>query len=141
MNKEMIEQLIEEAKRVRKNAYAPYSGFQVGAAMLCCSGEIYAGCNVENASFGATLCAERNAIAAAVAAGQKKFEAIAVYAEDEQILPCGICLQVLSEFSMDITVICCGKNTVRQFQLNELLPYSFTKFDTNKETEINSELN
>lgn len=129
MNDEIINLLIKTASSVRENAYAPYSGFKVGAALLCSSGEIFTGCNVENASFGATLCAERNAIAAAVAAEYTQFEAIAIAAEDENIVPCGICLQVLSEFSQDITIICCGKENVRQFKLNELFPHSFTKFD------------
>jgi cytidine deaminase len=130
MNNEIMEVLIKKAWCVRENAYAPYSSFKVGAALLCCSGEIFTGCNVENASFGATLCAERNAITSAVATGQTLFEAIAIAAEDEHIVPCGICLQVLSEFSQDITVICCGKNDAQQFKLNELLPLSFIKFNT-----------
>lgn len=129
MNNETKELLIAKAWAVRENAYSPYSGFKVGAAILCSSGEIFTGCNVENASSGATICAERNAISAAVAAGKTKFEAIAIVADDENIVPCGICRQVLSEFAGDIVIICCTKNDMQQYTLSELLPNSFTKFN------------
>jgi cytidine deaminase len=129
MNKETKELLIAKAWDVRENAYSPYSGFKVGAAILCVSGEIFTGCNVENASFGATLCAERNAISAAVSAGKTNFEAIAIVADDDNIVPCGVCRQVLSEFAGDIAIICCTKSDMQQYNLSELLPNSFTKFN------------
>ncbi len=97
--------LIDAAIEARLAAYAPYSNFQVGAALLCQSGEIFTGCNVENLSFGLTICAERSAIFAAVAAGQQKFRAIAVVADSEKaISPCGACRQVMCEFG-DFPVI------------------------------------
>ena len=92
--------LLALAKRAREFAYAPYSGFLVGAALLCKDGTVFTGCNVENASYGAAICAERNAVSTAVAAGYREFESIAIAAEgDGCVYPCGICLQVLNEFS------------------------------------------
>lgn len=96
---EMIEQLIEAAMAVRKNAYAPYSAYTVGSAVLTTEGEIFAGCNVENASLGLTVCAERNAVGTAVAAGARQFLALAVVTESSPpAAPCGACRQVLTEF-------------------------------------------
>ena len=116
--------LIEQAKAVRQNAYAPYSGFAVGAALLAKSGRVYCGCNVENLSFGLTICAERNAVFAAVAAGEREFEAIAVVADSrEPVTPCGACRQVLAEFAPDLPV--CSANLEGQtFEstISELLP-------------------
>lgn len=98
--------LIKEAKKVRKNAYTPYSKFKVGAAVVCSSGKIYTGCNVENASFGLTICAERNAIASAVASGEKKITAIAIVADTDILTPpCGACRQVIYEFGKTATVL------------------------------------
>ena len=97
---------MEKAKQAREQAYAPYSGFAVGAALLAASGNIYTGCNVENASYGATICAERVAAANAVSAGERRFSAIAVVSNSEEPWPpCGVCRQVLSEFGSDMTVI------------------------------------
>ncbi|WP_270938066.1 cytidine deaminase [Falsiroseomonas oryzae] len=94
--------LLAEAEAARAAAYAPYSGFQVGAALLCADGSIQRGCNVENASYPAGICAERTALAAAVARGQRRFLAIAIAGPPGvAISPCGICRQVLSEFSPD----------------------------------------
>ncbi len=88
------------AREVRAKAYAPYSNFPVGAALKARSGKIFYGCNVENLSFGLTCCAERNAVFAAVAAGEREFEAIAIVADSkEPVTPCGACRQVLAEFS------------------------------------------
>jgi cytidine deaminase len=94
--------LLAAAEAARGAAYAPYSRFQVGAALLCADGSIERGCNVENASYGATICAERTAVAAAVARGQRRFIAVAVAGPAGIALgPCGVCRQVLSEFSPD----------------------------------------
>ena len=97
----MIEdkELYAKAKKVAINAYAPYSHFKVGAALLCDSGNIYTGVNIENSSYGATICAERSALSAAVGAGEKKFIKIAVASSQGEAWPCGICRQVLMEFS------------------------------------------
>src|SRR6185369_16938832 len=95
LENEILEALVESARTVRDKAYAPYSGFLVGAAVLSESGRIYVGCNVENASYGATLCAERNAIAQLVAAGERNVAAVAVFVDaDDPAMPCGICRQV-----------------------------------------------
>lgn len=118
--------LLNLAKEARKQAYAPYSGFFVGAALLCSDGSVYTGCNVENASYGAAICAERNAISTAVADGKREFEAIAVAAEGKGcVYPCGICLQVMNEFSKDMRVICQDKEGYQSFSLRELLPKGF----------------
>lgn len=115
--------LIERALEMAKMAYAPYSHFQVGAAVLAESGKIYGGANVENASYGATVCAERSAISAAVNAGERKLTAIAITET-----PCGLCRQVMREFCDPKTFkVIVGKNTedFKVFTLDELLPESF----------------
>lgn len=119
-------ELLGLAKEARKQAYAPYSGFFVGAALLCADGSIYTGCNVENASYGAAICAERNAISTAVADGKREFEAIAIAAEGKGcVYPCGICLQVMNEFSKEMRVICQDQERFQSFSLGELLPKGF----------------
>jgi len=124
--------LIDFAKTAMTHAYAPYSGFKVGAAVLTKSGEIYQGCNIENSSYGATICAERCAICHAVImeGPEMKISAIAIHSEaDPPAPPCGMCLQVLSEFSTSGTkVILSGKNGGYEYLLSELLPtpFSFT---------------
>src|SRR5882757_848279 len=101
--------LLAAAREVRQSAYAPYSHFQVGAALRTTSGRVFCGCNVENLSFGLTICAERAAVFAAVAAGETQFEAIAVVADSVQpVTPCGACRQVLAEFSTDLQI--CSAN-------------------------------
>ena len=108
----------------REAAYAPYSGFRVGAALLAESGKIYTGCNFENASFGAGTCAERVALGSAIAAGERKFRAICVSAE-RIVTPCGICRQALSEFG-DMEVFCQNADgKMKRFMLSELLPEAF----------------
>ncbi len=100
------QELIQRAIAARLNAYAPYSNFQVGAALLGKDGRVFTGCNVENLSYGLTICAERNAICAAVAAGVRKFAAIAIVADTrEPISPCGACRQVMAEFG-DFKIVC-----------------------------------
>ncbi|MDR3552642.1 MAG: cytidine deaminase [Clostridia bacterium] len=124
----MTDMLAARARQARANAYAPYSHFQVGAALLCDGGEIFTGCNMENASFGATICAERAAAAAAVCAGKRRFEAICIAAGDETVVPCGLCRQVLCEFGPDMLVLCCSKDAVKAYTLRELLPDAFSGF-------------
>ena len=116
--------LIEAARRAREQAYAPYSRFAVGAALRGKSGRVFLGCNVENLSFGLTICAERVAVGAAVAAGERDFEALAVVADSrEPVTPCGACRQVLAEFSTTLPV--CSANlegAVYESSIAELLP-------------------
>ncbi|MBE6706937.1 MAG: cytidine deaminase [Ruminococcaceae bacterium] len=122
-------ELLELAKRSRKRAYAPYSGFSVGAALLCNDGSVYLGCNVESASFTPTCCAERVAIFSAVADGKKDFSAIAVVggktdgSDGERCMPCGVCRQVMSEFSDGSLDVVLSDGTVHK--LCELLPHTF----------------
>ena len=103
MDESMVTRLINEAIKVREQAYAPYSHFKVGAALLGKSGKIYLGCNVENASYGATICAERTAAVKAVSEGERSFEALAVVTDSQRPgSPCGICRQFLAEFGLDL---------------------------------------
>jgi len=101
----MNDALVVEALKARENAYAPYSKFKVGAALLTSDGIVFLGCNIENVSFGLTMCAERVALGAAVQAGFSDFERVAIAADsDEPIVPCGACRQVLAEFRQDLRV-------------------------------------
>lgn len=119
-------ELIEEAKKVLRFAYVPYSNFKVGAALQTKSGKVYTGCNVENASFGATICAERTAIAKAVSEGEKEFEKIAVVSSsNEHTYPCGICRQVLAEFMPDGDVVFDNGKEILVISVADLLPYKF----------------
>ena len=124
----MLENLLAAARQARNAAYAPYSNFPVGAAVLTADGRIFTGCNIENASFGATICAERVAIFTAVAAGQRRFQALAVIADTPQpVAPCGLCRQVLAEFSPDCLVIMANLTGHHQvLTLDQLLPFAFT---------------
>ncbi len=125
MKKDEINQLLKAAQKVRKNAYAPYSKYLVGAAVLTKTGEIISGCNVENASYGLTVCAERNALFAAVAKGFRDFEALAVVTEDGGS-PCGACRQVIWELCGDIPIIISDANG--QYEIvnsSGLLPDAF----------------
>lgn len=125
MNKE-YQLLIEKAKEAQKNAYTPFSRFRVGAALLTTDNRITLGCNIENASYGLTVCAERVAVFKAVSEGYKKFKAMAVVTSDCSY-PCGACLQVLAEFSPNITVILSnGKNKMKTLKLKDLLPKAFS---------------
>jgi len=118
-------ELQQAAEQAQKMAYAPYSKFAVGAALLAADGTIYAGCNVENASYGLTICAERNAIAHAVLCGAKQFIAVAVVTENG-VTPCGACRQVLAEFGPRMTVIVADTRGKQQvYSLAELLPAAF----------------
>jgi len=126
-NKDITVKLIKAALAARENAYAPYSGFRVGAALLTGGGGIYTGCNVENASYGLACCAERVALFKAVCAGEKTFKALAITAgTDDYCVPCGACLQVMSEFSRRMKVYMC--NSRKEYRLRtvaELLPEGF----------------
>jgi len=120
--------LINAALAVRPQAHAPYSLFQVGAAILSRSGETFVGCNVENASFSLTICAERVAAGTAVTSGAREWQAVAV-ASRGGVTPCGACRQFLAEFGNDLIVLCVDAETkaVTRFRLSELLPHSFSK--------------
>lgn len=118
---------MQAAWEARRNAYAPYSHFPVGAAVLAEDGRIYTGCNVENAAFGATLCAERVAVGQAVTAGQRRLVAVAVVADTPSpTTPCGTCRQVLSEFAADTVVIVDNGRGRWRFPLESLLPEAFS---------------
>jgi cytidine deaminase len=128
LNASMRQELIAAARQARESAYAPYSGdFKVGAAVLTADGRIFTGCNIENASFGASICAERVAIFAAVAAGRRQLQALAVIADTPQpIAPCGLCRQVLMEFAPDCQVIMANLHGAYQvLTLDRLLPFAF----------------
>ena len=128
---EKKEELIEAATRVRENAYAPFSDFRVGSALETDDGEIIAGCNVESASYGLTVCAERVAIWKAISMGKRKIKHIAVVADTEELTPpCGVCRQIIWEFGGDIPVVMANlKGTVETVQMKDLLPRAFdTKF-------------
>ncbi|MBW6515798.1 MAG: cytidine deaminase [Candidatus Cloacimonetes bacterium] len=118
--------LIDAARKAADRAYAPYSGYKVGAAIRSKKGNIYTGCNIENASYSLTVCAERNALAQAVINGEKEFSVIAIYVDSDMLFPpCGACRQVLSEFSLDLRVIYANKNEIHTALIKELLPESF----------------
>lgn len=116
--------LVQAAWSAREKAYAPYSEFAVGAALLTAEGQIFGGCNVENLSLGLTICAERVAVGAAIQAGQREFAAIAIVAETgSPIVPCGACRQVLAEFSPAMTIFSEGRSqTQGEWTLAQLLP-------------------
>ena len=119
------DELIELAIQARKLAYTPYSHYKVGAALLGKSGKVYQGCNVENASYGLTCCAERTAIFKAVSEGEREFEAIAIVTKNGGS-PCGACRQVLSEFAPELVVYIADKdNHIKETSINKLLPAAF----------------
>ncbi|NLO90078.1 MAG: cytidine deaminase [Clostridia bacterium] len=122
-----VKGLIEEAEKARKQAYAPYSNFPVGCAVLGASGTVYRGCNVENASLSLTLCAERAAIAGALCAGEREILALAIISHSpEPISPCGACRQFILEFGEDITVIMADRDKRYEVKkIKELLPLPF----------------
>lgn len=122
-----LQRLVDAASRSREQAYAPYSHFQVGAALLASDGEIVTGCNVENASFSLTLCAERVAAAGAVARGQRDWRVMALVTKGG-VTPCGACRQFLAEFGNDLLVVCVDTErggSRKGYRLSELLPESF----------------
>jgi len=127
LDKEKIEKLLNAAKLAMPNAHVPYSNFRVGASVLYDDGSIETGCNVENASFGATICAERTAISAGAARGKTSIKAICVTnMTDTMVTPCGICRQVIWEFGQDLPVICSNKDgNYKILTIAELLPHAF----------------
>ena len=123
------EDLVAQAIKARKQAYAPYSHYAVGAALLGKSGRVYTGCNVENASYSMTICAERTAIVKAVSEGEREFEAVAVVT-DNGVTPCGACRQVLAEFGPEMRVlIATPQSLVRECTVADLLPGAFLPQD------------
>ncbi|MCK9330114.1 MAG: cytidine deaminase [Candidatus Cloacimonetes bacterium] len=126
MNKQLND-LLEIAKKASNNAYAPYSLFKIGAALLTESGEIFTGCNIENASFSLTICAERVAIFKAISNNNLKFSALAIYVQsDKAFPPCGACRQVINEFSKDLNIIYGNNKQTIITNINKLLPDSFS---------------
>ena len=127
LSDDVIASLIDAATKAKENTYVPYSNFRVGCALLMGDGSIVTGGNVENASFGATICAERTAISAAMADGKREIKAVCVTNDTEtKITPCGICRQVIFEFARDVPVICCNKAGEHMvLGIDELLPHAF----------------
>jgi cytidine deaminase len=120
--------LVDRARAAMRNAHAPYSEFHVGAAIEAADGTIHVGCNVESASYGLTICAERMALGAAVAAGAKALRRVVVTTEvDPPAAPCGACRQLLAEFGLDLEVIAVGPQSERRWTLRQLLPDAFTR--------------
>ena len=120
------EELMVYAEQAMGKSYSPYSRFKVGAAILGCDGQVYTGTNIENVSFGMTVCGERNAVFSAVGQGEKCFTKLALVTEAETIVtPCGACLQVLKEFADDLEITIKWKNGIKTVTLKQLLPMAF----------------
>lgn len=128
--------LVDSAKRAQKYSYSPYSSMKVGAAILTNDGDIYTGCNIENSSFGLTICAERTAIFKAISEGKRKFRAIAIYSEGSSpIQPCGACRQVLNDLAGDIDIVLTNKNNpIIIMRLSILFPFPFENKSLNNKT-------
>lgn len=123
-------ELVEAAKKAREFSYSPYSKFKVGAAVLTADGKVYGGCNIENASFGITNCAERTAMFKAVSEGYREFDALAVIADTETACsPCGACRQAMAEFKVKRIIMANLKGDSRVVTLEELLPFYFSNED------------
>ena len=128
------QELIEKAIKAKEYAYVPYSNFRVGAALLTGDGTVYTGCNIECASYGGTNCAERTAIFKAVSDGKKDIKKIAIVSDlDDYTFPCGICRQVINEFGSEIEIVLANKEKeIKTFRMEEILPYSFSAKDLEK---------
>lgn len=123
----MPDALLDAARAVQRQAYARYSGFRVGAALEGADGRVFVGCNVENASYGLTICAERSALVSAVAAGAREFRRLVVVSDsDPPASPCGACRQMLAEFGLALQVHAVGPERAQRWTLAELLPDAFT---------------
>ena len=131
IKKEKYKKLLEQADKEKENAYSPYSGFKVGATILTKDGHTINGCNVENAAYGSTMCAERTAIYKAVSMGYKPgdFQAISIASSGDNFSPCGACRQVISEFGTDIDLVYKWDDKIVVEKLKTLLPYSFSLND------------
>lgn len=126
MNKNTQIRLLRAARAASAKAYAPFSGLKVGTAVLTPSGRIFSGCNVENSSYGLTVCAERVAVFKAVSAGQREVRAVLVYANTAKLTPpCGACLQVISEFGEDAEIVVANDCSTETYRLRQLLPHGF----------------
>lgn len=124
------QKLMDCAIKARENAYSPYSHFAVGAALLCEDGTLFEGCNIENASYGLTNCAERTAIFKAVSEGHTKFKALAVVADTEgPCAPCGACRQVMAEFKIPLIIMGNLMGNIKMVTIEEVLPFSFSEYD------------
>jgi cytidine deaminase len=124
------EELAREAIRSRENAYAPYSGFKVGAAVLLKDGRVFSGCNIENAAYSMTNCAERTAIFKAVSEGEREFAALAVAADTKKpVAPCGACRQVILEFKIPKIIMANLKGEIKTATLAEIMPYPFSEYE------------
>jgi len=120
--------LVEAARAAQERAYCPYSHYRVGAALLTDDGRVFVGCNVENASYGLTICAERSAVFTAVSSGAQRFRRIVVVTDSEPPgPPCGACRQVLAEFGADLEVESVGPSQSKRWRIGELLPDAFSK--------------
>jgi cytidine deaminase len=126
MNRTTKDKMLAAARRAAARAYAPYSDFPVGAAVLDEKNRIHSGCNVENSSLGLTICAERNAVARAVCAGAKSIKAVLVFTDTDGLTPpCGACLQVIAEFGGDPEIVLANRKTTRRMRLKDFLPRRF----------------
>lgn len=124
----MNPELIRQAREAQQHAFCPYSQFRVGAALEDVDGRVFSGCNVESASYGLTICAERVAIGAAVTAGARRFRRMVVASDAEPpASPCGACRQLLAEFGLDVEVVAVGARSERRWTLRELLPDAFAR--------------
>ncbi|HYT83724.1 MAG TPA: cytidine deaminase [Gemmatimonadales bacterium] len=124
----MSAELVRQARAVQQHAYCPYSRFRVGAAIEAADGRVFVGCNVESASYGLTICAERMALGAAVAGGTRRLARVVVATDAEPpASPCGACRQLLAEFGLDLEVIAVGPKSERRWTLADLLPDAFAK--------------
>lgn len=126
MQDDVCIRLIHEARQAQQHAYAPYSHFAVGAAALGENGQIYTGCNVENSSYGLSICGERNAIFHAVASGCREFQALAIVGTSDFTMPCGACRQVMAEFHIPVIIVAAADDSYRVLTLEKVLPHAFS---------------